>query len=57
MAAAAQAAGYAVASSKAQLFETSDVLSLHVRLTKETHGIVGPDDLETALKEARLNEQ
>src|SRR5262249_11907356 len=42
---AARAAGYAVATSKAELFETSDVLSLHVRLTKETRGIVGPDDL------------
>src|SRR5262249_3860724 len=44
-AAAAKAAGYDVASSKAELFETSDVLSLHVRLTKETTDIVGPDDL------------
>jgi D-3-phosphoglycerate dehydrogenase len=44
-AAAAKTAGYAVAASKQELFETSDVLSLHVRLTKETHGIVGPDDL------------
>ena len=41
----AQALGYAVAASKAEFFETSDVLSLHVRLTKETTGIVGPDDL------------
>jgi D-3-phosphoglycerate dehydrogenase / 2-oxoglutarate reductase len=44
-AAAARAAGYDVAASKAELFETSDVLSLHIRLTAETRGIVGPDDL------------
>ena len=42
---AARAAGYGVATSKAELFETSDVLSLHVRLTAETRGIVGPEDL------------
>jgi D-3-phosphoglycerate dehydrogenase len=41
----ARALGYAVAASKAELFETSDVLSLHVRLTAETRGIVGPADL------------
>src|SRR5882757_11532562 len=37
----ARAAGYEVAASKAALFENSDVLSLHVRLTAETRGIVG----------------
>jgi D-3-phosphoglycerate dehydrogenase / 2-oxoglutarate reductase len=41
----AAAAGYPVASSKNDLFERSDVLSLHVRLTRETTGIVGADDL------------
>ncbi len=41
----ARTAGYGVAGSKAELFETSDVLSLHVRLTAETRGIVGPQDL------------
>jgi len=41
----AAAAGYRVATSKAELFEQSDVLSLSVRLRPETHGIVGPDDL------------
>ena len=41
----ARAAGYEVAPSKAGLFEHSDVLSLHVRLTAETRGIVGPQDL------------
>lgn len=37
--------GYAVATSKAELFERADVLSLHPRLRSETTGIVGPDDL------------
>jgi D-3-phosphoglycerate dehydrogenase len=41
----AHAAGYEVAASKTALFENSDVLSLHVRLTVETRGIVGPQDL------------
>jgi D-3-phosphoglycerate dehydrogenase len=41
----AAAAGYAPAASKDELFERSDVLSLHVRLTRDTRGIVGPDDL------------
>jgi D-3-phosphoglycerate dehydrogenase len=44
-AAKAKAAGYDFASSKASLFERSDVLSLHVRLRPDTSGIVGPDDL------------
>jgi D-3-phosphoglycerate dehydrogenase / 2-oxoglutarate reductase len=41
----AAAAGYRWAASKDELFERSDVLSLHVRLRPETRGIVGPDDL------------
>jgi D-3-phosphoglycerate dehydrogenase len=41
----AAAAGYARAASKEELFERSDELSLHVRLTRETRGIVGPADL------------
>ena len=41
----AAAAGYSFAQSKDELFEHSDVLSLHVRLHRGTHGIVGPDDL------------
>ncbi|MFN0304031.1 MAG: D-2-hydroxyacid dehydrogenase family protein [Burkholderiales bacterium] len=41
----ALALGYAVAGSKAELFERADVLSLHARLRPETRGIVGPDDL------------
>ncbi len=39
-------AGYGSAASKRALFERSDVLSLHVRLTRDTHGIVGPNDLD-----------
>ncbi len=41
----ARAAGYAVAQSKAELFERSDVLTLLVRLRPETMGIVGAEDL------------
>jgi D-3-phosphoglycerate dehydrogenase len=41
----AKAAGYEVAAGKADLFERSDVLSLHVRLKAETRGIVGAQDL------------
>ncbi|MFP5246779.1 MAG: D-2-hydroxyacid dehydrogenase family protein [Thermoanaerobaculia bacterium] len=41
----ATAAGFAVASSKEELFEKSDVLSLHLRLAKETRGIVTTADL------------
>ncbi len=37
--------GYTPATSKAALFEQSDVLSLHVRLRPDTKGIVGPEDL------------
>ncbi|MGE0420393.1 MAG: D-2-hydroxyacid dehydrogenase family protein [Acetobacteraceae bacterium] len=37
--------GYQAAASKAELFERSDVLSLHVRLRPDTRGIVGPEDL------------
>jgi D-3-phosphoglycerate dehydrogenase len=41
----AAAAGYETARSKAELFERADVLSISVRLTAGTRGIVGPDDL------------
>jgi D-3-phosphoglycerate dehydrogenase len=41
----AQADGVEVATSKDALFEQSDVLSLHLRLTKETRGIVTAADL------------
>lgn len=43
--AAARTAGYAVASSKQELFEQSDVLCLLARLDKGTRGIVTADDL------------
>jgi D-3-phosphoglycerate dehydrogenase len=41
----AKTLGYEVAGGKAELFERSDVLSLHVRLRPDTKGIVGPEDL------------
>lgn len=49
----AHAAGYRMAESKEALFEQSDVLSLHVRLTPETEGIVGLRDL-TRMKKTAL---
>jgi D-3-phosphoglycerate dehydrogenase len=42
---AARAAGYTVAEDQRALFRDSDVLSLHVRLTRETQGIVTAADL------------
>ena len=41
----AAAAGYAVAASKQEFFERSDVLSLHMRLVDATRGIVKAGDL------------
>lgn len=41
----AAALGFEAAKSKDELFERSDVLSLSVRLTPATRGIVGPEDL------------
>lgn len=41
----AAASGYRVANSKAELFASCDILSLHVRLNPDTRGIVGPEDL------------
>jgi D-3-phosphoglycerate dehydrogenase / 2-oxoglutarate reductase len=41
----ARAAGYETASSKRELFETADVLSLHLRLHESTRDSVGLDDL------------
>jgi len=41
----AQADGYSVAHSKNEFFEQSDVISLHMRLVKETRGIVTANDL------------
>ncbi|NVI05505.1 D-2-hydroxyacid dehydrogenase family protein [Paraburkholderia youngii] len=42
---AARADGYGVAASREELFETSDVLSLHLRLHDDTRSIVKQDDL------------
>jgi D-3-phosphoglycerate dehydrogenase / 2-oxoglutarate reductase len=41
----ARSDGYAVADSKRAFFESCDVISLHMRLVKETRGIVGRHDL------------
>ena len=41
----AQADGFEVATSKAEFFEQSDVLSIHLRLNDETRGIVKLEDL------------
>jgi D-3-phosphoglycerate dehydrogenase / 2-oxoglutarate reductase len=49
----ARADGLEVASSKAQLFSESDVLSLHLKLTPETRGIVSGADL-AAMKPTAL---
>src|SRR5437899_3158479 len=37
--------GIPTAASKQALYERSDVLSLHVRLTRDTYGVIGPNDL------------
>ena len=41
----AAADGFVALDSREALFESSDVLSLHLRLTPETRGVVSPDDL------------
>jgi D-3-phosphoglycerate dehydrogenase / 2-oxoglutarate reductase len=41
----ARSAGYSVAPGKRAFFESCDVLSLHLRLVKDTRGIVTLDDL------------
>jgi D-3-phosphoglycerate dehydrogenase len=41
----AAAEGYDVAASKREFFEACDVISLHMRLVRETRGIVSRDDL------------
>jgi D-3-phosphoglycerate dehydrogenase len=41
----AQADGYAVAASREAFYEQSDVISLHVRLTPDTRGMVTAEDL------------
>ena len=50
----AQADGHAVAASKAELFERSDVLSLHLRLNDETTGVVTASDLALMKPDALL---
>ena len=50
----AAADGYGVASSQAELFETSDVVSLHLRLVEATRGIVGGADLARMKPDAVL---
>ena len=41
----AEEMGYRAAKSKEEFFETSDILTLHLRLNDATQGIVGPQDL------------
>ena len=41
----AAAEGIECTSTRHELFERSDVLSVHLRLTPETRGMIGPDDL------------
>ena len=51
---AARALGYSVAHDQLDLFARSDVLSLNVRLTKETRGIVQPSHLAAMKPDALL---
>ena len=51
---AARAAGYSVADDQRALFRESDVLSLNLRLTAETRGIVKADDLAAMKPDALL---
>jgi D-3-phosphoglycerate dehydrogenase len=50
----ARADGYVAAASRASLFESSDVLSLHLRLVAATRGIVTRDDLGSMKSTALL---
>ena len=50
----ARADGIPVADSKQHFFETSDVLSLHMRLVDATRGIVKPEDLARMKPDAML---
>ena len=50
----ARAAGFEVAAHKAQLFEESDVLTLHLPLLPETRGVVGSEDLRRMKRDALL---
>lgn len=46
--------GFEVAASREQLFEQSDVLSLHLKLSKETKGLVTRDDLGRMKRDALI---
>ena len=50
----AQADGYAVAADRNALFEQSDALSLHIKLSKETRGLVTASDLARMKEDALL---
>lgn len=50
----ARTSGYAVAASQGELFERADVLALCARLTKDTRGIVGAQDLGRMKSDALL---
>jgi len=50
----AQQDGFAIAAGRESFFERSDVLSLHLRLTEETRGIVRAADLARMKREALL---
>jgi D-3-phosphoglycerate dehydrogenase len=48
----AEADGYVAVASRAALFESSDVLSVHLRLCEQTRGLIGPEDLARMLPTA-----
>jgi len=50
----AKADGYELATNQSALFETSDVLSLHIKMTEETRGIVTANDLAKMKSSALL---
>lgn len=50
----AQADGYAVAASPAEFFQQADVLSLHIKLSAETRGLITPADLAQMKPDALL---
>jgi len=50
----ARGAGYAVAANKREFFEACDVISLHLRLVRETRGIISRDDLSCMKSSALL---
>lgn len=52
--AAAAREGYRCAASQRELFERADVLTLCVRLTRDTRGIVGAEDLDAMKSDALL---